>query len=229
MNKVMEHFDSLADTYDSLKRKNWYYYENLKRIVRRFIPPRSKVLEIGTATGEILAALEPSEGVGIDISPAMIAVAAEKFKSRKELRFIAGTVETVQTGTAFDYCVLVDVIEHVENLPSLAGGISAIAGPGTAIVITMANPLWEPLLLLLEKLKLKMPEGKHYRVSGRSLARIFAERGLALTASDTFVICPMHIPFVSGILNTVFHRIPLINRLGLIQCFVFKHHENKHP
>ena len=69
---VQKHFDDLADRYDSLKKRNGYYYASLKKCVAEVVPPGKKVLEIGTATGEILNFLRPSKGVGIDLSPKMI-------------------------------------------------------------------------------------------------------------------------------------------------------------
>ena len=37
------------------------------------------MLELGSGTGELLAALKPREGVGIDISPGMVEVARKRF------------------------------------------------------------------------------------------------------------------------------------------------------
>jgi ubiquinone/menaquinone biosynthesis C-methylase UbiE len=71
------------------------------------------VLEVGSGTGEILAALEIQNGIGLDISEAMIARANEKFAGVGRLTFMAGTLETLKMDRAvYDCILLVDVIEH---------------------------------------------------------------------------------------------------------------------
>src|SRR5512141_1169327 len=67
--------DAQAPDSDRWKRRNWYYYEMIERIVRFHVPPGSSVLEIGCGTGDLLAALEPSRGVGVDISPKVVEIA----------------------------------------------------------------------------------------------------------------------------------------------------------
>ncbi len=53
--EVERHFDSLAGSYDRIKKeKNSYYYRALIETVRAIVPPGKKVLDIGTGTGEIL-------------------------------------------------------------------------------------------------------------------------------------------------------------------------------
>ncbi len=49
-----------------------YYHARLARLYRMQISPGQRVLEIGCGRGDLLAALEPGEGVGIDFSTEMI-------------------------------------------------------------------------------------------------------------------------------------------------------------
>ena len=76
---VQRHFDEIAPRYDYWKRKNAYYYTTIKNFISRIIPPGKRVLEVGCGTGEILAAMQPSRGVGIDISAQMVQLASAKF------------------------------------------------------------------------------------------------------------------------------------------------------
>ena len=81
---VGDHFDRVAPDYDRWKAKAHHYYAALKTSLREIVPPGSSVLEVGCATGDILASLAPKEGLGLDISPAMIEQATRK---HPELRF----------------------------------------------------------------------------------------------------------------------------------------------
>ena len=42
-------------------------------------------------------------------------------------------------------------------------------GSKSVFINTMANPSWEPFLVLAEKLRLKMPEGEHKRIKFEDL------------------------------------------------------------
>ena len=59
---VGDHFDRVAPDYDRWKEKAHRYYAALKKSLREIVPPRSRVLEVGCATGDILASLDPDEG-----------------------------------------------------------------------------------------------------------------------------------------------------------------------
>ena len=75
--KVREFYNSVADKRVKTKRKNWYYHQYLERQFAFMIPENSKVLEIGCGTGELLNAVKPAVGVGIDFAENMIAQARQ--------------------------------------------------------------------------------------------------------------------------------------------------------
>src|SRR5579862_8494768 len=55
-----------------------YYRRRLAELYRFLIPRGARVLELGCAGGDLLAALEPSHGVGVDLSPAAVELARRK-------------------------------------------------------------------------------------------------------------------------------------------------------
>lgn len=87
MSDVKNHFEDIASNYDYWKKRNWYYYQNLKKIIREFVPVDKTVLEIGCGTGDILASVEPKYGIGADISPKMVEIAKFGFWNQKYLPF----------------------------------------------------------------------------------------------------------------------------------------------
>ncbi len=223
MSKVAEHFNQIANHYDYFKEKNWYYYSNLKKLYSGLIPINSNILEIGCGTGDILAHLKPSYGLGIDISGGMIKLAKKKHKEWHKIEFLTGTIEGLTDlvkHKKFDYVFLSDVVEHLEDPPSTFQAINrAITGNAT-VIISMTNPLWEPLLLVLEKLKLKMPEGPHQRISIKKLELILKQNNLKIIKKGYRLILPAYIPFLSNFLNRYFYRIPILKNIGLVIFWV---------
>ena len=217
---VEKHFDSLADSYDKIKKeKNKYYYQSLIRAVSEVVPPGKKVLDIGTGTGEILNALSPCQGSGVDLSAGMIQKAREKFP---QLRFFSGSYENLALGNSFDFILLVDVIEHLQSPEKLFSNLKKFCRPETRIVLTMANPAWEPFLHLLEKLKLKMAEGPHRRISEKKLLGYATQENFAVQSVASFILLPIAIPLVSRFFNERLAKVFLIRKMALIKRYVFK-------
>ena len=63
-----EWFDRLAEDREYWQSKNSYYSEDKRQRMRFLIPERLRVLEIGCKLGDLLAPLEPSRGLGVDLS-----------------------------------------------------------------------------------------------------------------------------------------------------------------
>ncbi len=224
MEEIKEHFEELAPRYDWYKKRAWYYYDWLKKIIAWNIPDvrHQRVLELGCGTGDVLAFLNPQGGLGIDISEKMIAIAKKKHGSRRQLRFAVGAGETLKVKGRFDVIILPDVIEHLADVHKTFEQLSALATNQTRILITMINPLWEPILMMGEKLGKKMPEGPHNRISYRALKKLWHSLGFEVTMHKFYVAIPVHIPFLSEPVNRIFYRLPLVQRLGLIELIEIK-------
>ena len=151
MDSITCHFDQIADKYDFFKRKNWYYYTNLKLLLKKLSSKNSDILDYGCGTGDILNFLNPKYGFGYDRSVKMLLIAKKKYP---ELNF-GKTIPNKK----FDLVIMTDVIEHFRDIKTELDTAEKHMNKNSKLIITMANPMWEWLLLVAEKLNLKMPEG----------------------------------------------------------------------
>lgn len=110
--KIKEHFNQISGEYDYWKKKN-YYYGQLKAFYKKHIPPGAQVIEIGSATGDVLAAVNPKQGVGVDISFKMAQLAKEKYP---EMRFFVSDAEALALKRKFKYAIMPDLIDHVYDI-----------------------------------------------------------------------------------------------------------------
>jgi SAM-dependent methyltransferase len=154
--ELLEHIENNVDEQQRWRQFNSAYYDDDRKYMRFLIPPGKRVLELGCGRGELLAALEPSHGVGVDFSKATIARAAERYPN---LHFVLGDVENPGTMASiegpFDYIVIADTIGMFESIDDTLLLVHHLCAPSTRIIISYYSHLWEPVLKLAELLRLK--------------------------------------------------------------------------
>src|SRR5882672_1604505 len=108
---LLDHYKINSDELDRWREFNVAYHEDDTKFMRFLIPPGKRVLELGCGRGDLLAALKPSYGVGVDFGMRTIAKANEL---HPELYFVLGDVEDPATLAGiegpFDYVVIADTI-----------------------------------------------------------------------------------------------------------------------
>jgi ubiquinone/menaquinone biosynthesis C-methylase UbiE len=221
--KVEKHFDKVAKDYDFYKSKNSFYYQNLKKLLKSLIPANKNVLEVGCGTGDLLASLKPREGYGVDISSEMVKIASSRHK-KKNLIFSVkwpnkDYIFTSKDGK-YEYIFMSDVIEHLEKPEKTFKEISKLMNNKSKLVITMANPFWEPVLMLAEKMKLKMLEGPHKRITNYELKNIIEKTGMKITKHDYKLLIPVRISFITKFANKYLEK--YFRRLAFIEYFVVR-------
>ena len=139
MNKIAEHYNALASERDRYRNKNAYYYSLLHQQYRFYIPEGKKVLEVGCGTGELLHALKPSLGVGIDISHGMIDMARKKFP---DFKFFAGEISQLKIDEKFDYVVLSGLLGELEDIQKFFVELRPFCTRDTRIIIEYYSYFW---------------------------------------------------------------------------------------
>ena len=107
-------FDDYAERVGYWRARNPGYHECIARTARFYVPPGARVLEIGCGTGDLLASLEPSEGVGVDLSGAMVKEATQR---HPHLEFRQAAAERLELpGRVFDYIILSDLVGYLFDI-----------------------------------------------------------------------------------------------------------------
>src|SRR5438105_5552622 len=136
----VEEYDRLAPERDRWRRRNAAYYDAIERLARFVVPPGASVLEIGCGTGGLLAALRPSDGVGLDLSPRMVEIARRK---HPHLRFEVADAESLDSpaleGRTFDYVVFCDVVGALSDVWSAFRALRRVCNPRTRVLVRYYN------------------------------------------------------------------------------------------
>lgn len=145
------HWDRVCPQKETASRPGAYYQKLLTSYFQFLIPPDSRVLEIGCGLGDLLAGLNPSLGVGVDFSGAMLN------KSRRRhphLHFVQADAHALPLKTAFDTIILSDLVNDLWDVQTVLEGIRRHAHPGTRVIINFFNNLWRIPLGIANRLGL---------------------------------------------------------------------------
>src|SRR5438309_10110627 len=129
-NHIQDYFEAQAAVADEWKRRNWYYHKSVADLVRFFVPESRSVLEVGSGTGDLLAAVKPSHGVGIDFSDEMLRIARAKYS---DLEWRKGNAEDFAVNEEFDYVLLSDLIGYVRDVEKVFYNLVPIGKRWTSV------------------------------------------------------------------------------------------------
>jgi SAM-dependent methyltransferase len=131
------HFDRLAAVED---RHFWFTARNrlLAGILSRIaLPPRARVLEVGTGTGNTLRVLERSYPdatlVGVDLFEEALTIA----RRRTGAHLVRARVEHLPFDRPFDLLAAFDVIEHVSDDRAALAALRSLLASGGSLVLTV--------------------------------------------------------------------------------------------
>src|SRR5262245_54772191 len=99
-----------------LRESERHYHRLLKRHYAFLVPPTQRVLEIGSGLGDLLAAVNPSHGVGVDFSPAVVDLARQR---HPQLEFAVADALDFATNETFDYILLSDLVNDLADVQAL--------------------------------------------------------------------------------------------------------------
>ena len=198
---VVAHFDRHAARQDGRRAKG--YGELLAHYHRYFVPRGARVLEVGCGTGDLLAALEPSDGLGVDCSPEMIRRARERHPA-PGLHFMAAFIEDVDLqGATFDCIILSDVVGTSFDILQLLRSLRRFCHARTHVLFNLHSRLWQPALRVAQALGRHDPFPELAWVTREDLVNLLVLAGFEATATDSRILWPARAPLLAPFLNRV--------------------------
>jgi ubiquinone/menaquinone biosynthesis C-methylase UbiE len=205
-------FDDFAAAEPRWRRRNTTYHRLLEQVFRIQIPPGSRVLEIGSGSGDLLAALEPSVGVGIDVSQGMVELARSR---HPQLRFEVAAGEELDLGETFDYVVLSDLMPYVHDIVALLERVAAHSHQRTRVVVNSYSRAWRPIIRLAEILRLKPVKPLRNWVSPQDFRNLLELAGFEVVTTHERILLPKRVPLLTLFLNGFLANLWPFNRLCL--------------
>jgi len=197
-------------------RSNRYFYDHLKRAIQFVVEPNKRVLEVRCETGELLASVAPSYGVGVEISNAMAEVARAR---HPDLHFVTSDIESIDLGETFDYILFNHIFDTVDILRALER-IRRHCAPHTQIIVINYNYLWQSILDFASKVGLRSKFVEPNWVSENDIRGFLKLAGFRPVRKHRFLLFPKYIPLLSSALNKFFARLPGLRRFCMMQIMV---------
>ena len=211
------YWDEYADSPKRWERIRGYYRKRLAEIYRLLIPPGRRLLELGCGQADLLAALKPSYGLGLDLSEVMVAKARLK---HPELHIAHGDAHNFQSEEKFDFIICSDLVNELWDVQKVFEVVARHSYSGTRVILNSYSRLWEIPLRAAAMLGLAKP-----RLSGNWLTA--ADMTNLLYLADLEVIrvfqeipWPLRTPLVDKLGNRYLAKLWPFRELGITNFLV---------
>jgi ubiquinone/menaquinone biosynthesis C-methylase UbiE len=214
--EILEHFEANVDELERWRQFNANYHDDDRKFMRFLIPPGKRVLELGCGSGNLLAALKPSYGVGVDFGAATLAKAKASYP---ELQFVVGDVEDPATLSSiegpFDYIVIADTIGMFEDIDGTLRLVHHLCLESTRIIISYYSHLWEPVLKLAEAAHLRSKQPKINYIATADFLNLMDLADFEVISTEQRQLLPQRWLGVGPFINRFIAPLPGIRQLCL--------------
>jgi SAM-dependent methyltransferase len=193
-----EHWDAVARSLENWTGWGGYYQRRLAHIYRQLIWPGARVLELGCGQGDLLAALAPSLGVGVDLSAEMIKRAARR---HPYLRWVVADAHEVDLQETFDVIILSDLVNDLWDVQRVFQALMRLSTSRTRIILNTYSRAWEPALALAQGLGLSRPALRQNWLTVEDLVGLLNLTGASMIRCWPEVLCPLPVPVLKTLAN----------------------------
>jgi SAM-dependent methyltransferase len=211
------HWNKVAKTFSARSPFATAYHRRVEDLYRQLVQPGWRILELGCGNGDLLAALEPMHGIGIDFSPEMVALAKERHPS---LDVRVQDVHNLDVEGEFDAIILSDLVNDLWDVQAVLKGIHTHCTPRTRIIINMYSRMWELPLALARTVGLARPELQQNWLSPRDVDNILYLAGFDRIKHTQEILFPLNIQPFDSLFNKVVVKLFPFRHLALTNLIV---------
>ena len=210
-------WDQIALFFDRNRLLGRFYHQRLRHIYRFLIPTSAKVLEVGCGKGELLAALDPGKGVGIDFSNEMIQAAQARYP---HLAFYCADAHNFDIDGSFDYIILSDLLNDLYDAQAVFDQIRRYSTSSTRIIINSYSRIWFPILTLAQKFNLAIPQLQQNWFTVEDIQNLLYISGIEVLRKWNECLFPLPFPLLNNFFNKVLVKIWPFNLFGVANFIV---------
>lgn len=206
------HWDTVARQSDTWSGWGAYYHRRLAQIYQFLVAPERRILEIGCGLGDLLAALKPSVGVGVDFSSEMIDRARQR---HPELHFVQADAHAFTLDEKFDIIILSDLVNDLWDVQMVFEQLASLSTPQTRIILNTYSRLWEIPLTIVEKVGLAKPTLYQNWLTVEDITGLLRLANIEVVRSWQEFLWPLQTPLLNPLFNRLIVKIWPFNHLAL--------------
>lgn len=199
------------------RRKNLYYYTWLERIFIANVRPNSRVLDLGCECGDLLAAVRPAYGVGIDTDSEAVEMARKRFP---DLKFEVQDPHNLNLEGTFDYVLICNSIGTWKDIQQVLERVRPLTHEDTRIIITYYNYLWEGVLRLGSRFGMRRTNQYQNWLPPEDIINFLFLGHYDFIRRDSYMMLPKWVPALSAFCNRILSLLPVLRHLNLINLVV---------
>ncbi len=211
------HYDLIAATADDHPAWGDAYHRRIAEVYRFLVAPGQRVLEIGCGEGDLLASLEPSLGVGVDLSTPMVRRATERHPG---LQFLQADVHQLCLTGSFDVIILSDLVNDLWDVQAALQQIATLCTPQTRVIINSYSRVWEPPLRMVRGLGLARPNLGQNWLTVEDVVGLLSLADFELVRRWQEVLWPLETPGVASLANKILAKTWPFSQMALSNFLV---------
>lgn len=204
-------------TPDYWRKKNSYYYTWLDKVYSLNVRQGSRVLHVGCEAGDLLSAVKPSYGVGIDTDEGMIEAAKQRFP---DYHFEVQDPHNIQLDGTFDYILICNSIGCWPDIQAVLENLHKYTHEDTRIIITYYSYLWEGLLRAGSVFGMRRPNSYQNWLPPEDIMNLLSLSGYDTIRRESMLMSPKWIPILSAFCNRILSLLPIFRALNLINLVI---------
>ncbi len=212
------HWDAQAERTYRWAQPAQAYHARLNEIYRLLVPAGSRVVELGCGTGDLLAALKPGYGLGVEVSRGMLDQAAREYPhlafTHADAHDLSGIDET------FDFVVLSDLLNELHDVQTALNEVRRLCHRRTRIICNFHSHLWYFPLHLARHSGLATPTLPQNWLTKEDVRNLCTLAGLEFITSWEEILLPLRVPVIDTLCNKFLCKIWPFNHLALTHMMV---------
>ena len=194
-----------------------YYRRRLIEIYSFIVPRGMRVLELGCGAGDLLSAVAPSRGVGLDIAPAMVAEAKARHPA---LHVVEADAETHGLDERFDYILASDLLNELWDVQAMLERLLPLCHPQTRLLLNVHSNLWQSPRWLAVRLGLARPQMAQNWLTPEDVTNLLHLAGFEVIRWSSELLWPLRTPGWDALCNRVLVRLWPFYLLGLTNLVI---------
>ena len=213
----IQYWDDFAASYGRWERARHTYQARLTEIYGFLIPAGARVLEVGCGTGDLLAAVQPSRGVGVDFSPRMIDLARDR---HRDLEFHCRDAHAFELGETFDHIILSDLVNDLWDVQAVLASVVRHCHANSRVIVNAYSRLWEGPRHLAEAIGMAKPLLPQNWLTADDIASLMTLAGLEPIRSMQEIACPVGPRAVAAVFNRFVVKVAPFRHLGVTNVLI---------